>query len=210
MYNIVQLNVLKCSICCMNKYRIDKTGLFDVLAAWNGFLKKPVRLIACGGTAMTLLNIKASTKDIDFIVPDEGEYKYLAGKLGELGYRQATKYGWRKDGDFLFDLYPGNKVYETELLESPLVRGGNIPFKEFDRIYVGILNYRDILITKLFRSSSVDIEDCLALVRKAGKELDLKTFKDRFRQTAAYDISEEKILKNLEHFLQVLKREGFI
>lgn len=35
---------------------------------------------------MTLLGIKDSTKDIDLIVPDTKEYKYLIGMLEALGY----------------------------------------------------------------------------------------------------------------------------
>jgi len=52
-------------------YRIDKEGLFAKLGDWNAFLKRKVRLVACGGTALTLLGIKPSTKDIDLMVPDE-------------------------------------------------------------------------------------------------------------------------------------------
>lgn len=59
------------------QYRIDKQGLFDTLSAWDGFLKRKIHLIACGGTALTLLNIKESTKDIDLIVPNKGEYPYV-------------------------------------------------------------------------------------------------------------------------------------
>ena len=194
----------------MYKYRIDKEGLFAALAGWSAFLKRRVNLIACGGTAMTLLGIKESTKDIDFIVPEVGEYKYLSGKLAELGYVQATKYGWNRDGGFIFDLYPGNKVYETALLASPLEPGGNTPLREFARIYVGILNHYDILITKLFRSSSVDIEDCLGLVRAVRGELDLAKLEERFKQTASYDVSEQKVLGHLENFKRVLKRERFL
>ena len=51
--------------------RISKQGLLDTLSGWNGFLKKKVHLIACGGTAMTLIGVKASTKDVDFVVPVE-------------------------------------------------------------------------------------------------------------------------------------------
>jgi len=58
-------------------YRIDKRNLLDRIGAWDGFLRKKVHLIACGGTALTLLNIKPSTKDIDLIVPDVTEHKYL-------------------------------------------------------------------------------------------------------------------------------------
>lgn len=194
----------------MNRYRIGKEGLFAALAGWSAFLKRRVNLIACGGTAMTLLGITESTKDIDFIVPEVKEYKYLAGKLADLGYIQTTKYGWSRDGGFIFDLYPGSKVYETDLLESPLVPGGNTPLREFARIYVGVLNRYDILITKLFRSSSVDIEDSLGLVRAARGELDLAKLEERFKQTAAYDVSEQKVLGHLANFKRVLKREGLL
>ncbi|MEK6681720.1 MAG: hypothetical protein AABY79_07115 [Nitrospirota bacterium] len=46
------------------EYRIDKERLLDIISAWDSFLKRRVHLIACGGTALTLLGIKASTKDI--------------------------------------------------------------------------------------------------------------------------------------------------
>ena len=36
------------------EYRIDKQGLLDRISAWDGFIKR-VHLIACGGTALTLM-----------------------------------------------------------------------------------------------------------------------------------------------------------
>jgi hypothetical protein len=47
------------------EYRIDKESLLNIISAWDSFLKRGVHLIACGGTALTLLGIKASTKDED-------------------------------------------------------------------------------------------------------------------------------------------------
>lgn len=49
-------------------YRINKQTLLDVLGQWNGFLKRKIHLIACGGTALTLWDIKPSTKDVDFLL----------------------------------------------------------------------------------------------------------------------------------------------
>ncbi len=46
-------------------YRIDKDRLLDTFSAWDSYLKRKVHLIACGGTALTLLGVKDSTKDID-------------------------------------------------------------------------------------------------------------------------------------------------
>jgi peroxiredoxin family protein len=47
------------------EYRLNKQKLLDIMELWNRFLKRRVHLIACGGTAMTLLDVKASTKDVD-------------------------------------------------------------------------------------------------------------------------------------------------
>ena len=100
------------------KYRIDKQDLLDRITIWDSFLKRDVHLIACGGTALTLLGIKDSTKD-------------------------------------------------------------------------------------------VDLDDCLSLIRSKKKEINLKQLKRRFQETASFDVSEDKVNKNLGYFLRILKEEGF-
>ena len=47
----------------------DKSALLEFLEALNGDLTKKVTLVAAGGTAMTLLDLKPSTIDIDFTIP---------------------------------------------------------------------------------------------------------------------------------------------
>ena len=187
------------------KYRIDKTGLMESLAVWNSFLKRKVHLIACGGTAMTLLGVKPSTKDIDFIVPHEKEHEYLVKTLKQLGYSSASGSGWRGEDGFIYELFRGNRVHTTELLESPLNKGNNILIKEFTHIYLGALNCYDLIISKLFRGTSVDIEDCLALYKIKKKEIDRKILKERFYKTSSFDVSEERINKNLTYFLELIK-----
>ena len=189
------------------EHRIDKQGLMDRLSVWSGFLKRDVHLIACGGTALTLLGIKASTKDIDLIVPDLNEYAYLIGILKQLGYKSASGSGWSREDGFIFDLFRGKFVHTTELLESPLDKDKHILIKEFDKIYLGVLNYYDIIITKLFRATSVDIEDCLMLLRSKKSEIDIKLLEKRFKETASFDVSEDRVNKNLEHFLKVVNEE---
>lgn len=190
------------------EYRINKTGLLDRLSIWNGFLKRKVNLIACGGTALTILDVKPSTKDIDLLVPVIGEYQYLIKTLKALGYKSASGAGWARDDGFIFDLFPGKRVHTTELLESPLDKGNNIPVKELTHIYLGVLNFYDIIISKLFRGTSVDIEDCLMLMRAKSSEIDMNRLGTRFNETASYDVSEERIRKNFEHFKQLVQKEG--
>jgi len=67
------------------EYRLGKDQLLDIMGEWNRFLRRKVQLIACGGTAMTLIGVKASTKDVDFMVPMAREHAYLTKRLKDLG-----------------------------------------------------------------------------------------------------------------------------
>lgn len=191
------------------EYRVTTNELFQTLEAWDRLLamRGQIRLIACGGTALTLLGYKPSTKDIDFLVPVEKEHERLAAFLKKAGYRETSTYGWRRGGEnLIFDLFPGNRVYVTELLTSPLEKGGHKKIKEWKKIYLGVLNSIDLIITKLFRGTSVDFEDCMILAK--GEKIDLEKLKERYCETASYDTSEERILKNLNRFLKELPRHG--
>ncbi len=188
------------------EYRIDKYGLMDRLSAWNDYLKRKVCLIACGGTALTLLSLKDSTKDIDLLVPDVKEHEYLVKVLKQLGYQSVSGCGLSRDDGFIFDLFRGKVIHTTELLDSPLKKDKHIPIKEFSRIYLGVLNYYDLIISKLFRAATVDLEDCLLLFKSRDKEINLKYLEKRFYETASYDVSEEKVIKNWKHFLKLIKK----
>jgi len=189
------------------QYRFGKKDLLDTLGRWNDFLRKKIHLIACGGTALTLLGIKDTTKDMDFIIPIESEYDYLIKVLQDLGYKPVTGAGWSRGDNRIFDLFRGEKVHTTDLLESPLKESNHLLLKEFSYLYLGVLNYYDIIITKLFRATGVDINDCLALVKARQDQIDINLLKKRFLETSSYDVSEKKVNKNLEYFLGILKEE---
>ena len=96
-------------------YRLNKQTLLDVLGQWNQFFRRKIHLFACGGTALTLMDIKPSTKDVDFMVPVEPEYRYLIRTLKDLDYRHKTGSGWQKKGEpFIFDLFAGKHIHMTE------------------------------------------------------------------------------------------------
>ena len=193
------------------EYRLDKQNLLELLSLWNKFLKRKVYLIACGGTALTLQDIKNSTKDVDFLIPKENDYKYLIKIIQQLGYVQTIGSGWQKPGEiYIFDFYLGQKIHTTELLESPLKEGNHFWIKTWQYISIGVLNHYDLIISKLFRGSTVDFEDCLALFKVKAKEIDYKKLENRYRETARYDVSEERILKHWENFKRLLEKEDFI
>lgn len=187
-------------------YRINKQKLFDILGQWNAFCRRKIHLIACGGTALTLLDIKNSTKDVDFIIPIEAEYKYLIKVLKDLGYQRTTGSGWQRNDDvFIFDLFPGKRIHTTELMESPLNKGNHELIKRFSYLYIGVLNYYDLIVSKLFRGTNVDCEDCLGLVKARKDEIDIKHLESHLKKTAKYDISEKRIIRNLQHFISLIK-----
>lgn len=190
------------------EYRINKQALMDRLSVWDGYLRRKVSLIACGGTAMTLLNVKESTKDIDLLVPVESEYDYLIKTLEQVGYKSASGAGLSRGDAFIFEFFKGKKIHTTELLESPLDIDNHIIIKEFKFIYLGALNNYDLIISKIFRGTGVDVDDCLALFKAKKNDIDMKILEKRFHQTALFDVSEEKVNKNFLYFLNIIKKEG--
>jgi hypothetical protein len=190
-------------------YRIGCDDLLDRLRIWNAHLHRRVHLIACGGTAMTLLGVKDSTKDIDIMVPDTKEHDYLIRKLQDLGYRGVTGYGWSIPGDtFVFDIFKGNFIHTTELLQSPLEQGNHTLFKEFSSIYLGVLNDYDLISSKLIRGTSVDIDDCRSLLVFRGAEIDWSKLECRYRELASYQLNPEAVNRNLDLFLEKIREEG--
>lgn len=187
-------------------YKVNADGLMETLGVWDEVIpgRGKVRLIACGGTALTLLGYKESTKDVDFLVPDAKEHKRLLEFLKRAGYSEVTSYGWKRPGeDIVFDLYPGQQVYSTMLLTSPLNRGRHKKIRAWKKIYLGVLNPIDLIISKMFRGTDVDVKDCLTLFR--NEKVDLKKLESRYRETAKYDVSEKRVLRNLELLLGRLK-----
>lgn len=215
----MQYVVCLSTTCCINnrdcdgwvlmEYRLNKKSLLEVLSQWNGFLKRKVHLIACGGTALTLQGIKASTKDVDLIVPVESEYKYLTNILEGLGYQQVSVSGWRKKQDiYVFDLFKGKRIHTTELLDSPLDPDKHVLIKQFSHLYLGVLNDYDLIVSKLFRGATVDFEDCLMLAVAHRQKIDFKYLEKYYQTSASYDVSQERIGKHFEHFMRLLEKEG--
>lgn len=188
------------------EYRLNADELVRTLTAWDDVLpgRGKIHLIGCGGTALTLLGYKESTKDVDFLVPVEKEYKGLTQFLKDAGYKSIMSYGWKRpDEKIIFDLYPGKTVYQTELLTSPLSGIGNRKIREWKKIYLGVLNPLDLIISKMFRGDEVDIQDSLILFK--NEKVDLKMLEKRYRETAKYYFGEDKVLRNFDVLLVRLK-----
>ena len=186
------------------KYRLSDNDLLDTLDNWNSLMNFRVRLIACGGTALTLLKIKDSTRDIDFTVPMQKEYDRLMKFLGDLGYEEKGG-GLAHDDDphFIYQFWRGNKVFTTDLLDSPLDPGKHILIKRWSHIYLAALNLSDLIITKMFRGTSVDRDDCIAAF--ATGQVKAEELFERYSEAARYDLNPEKMMKNFVYLAEGLR-----
>ena len=155
---------------------------------------------------MTLLGVKPSTKDVDFMAPNIMEYEYLIQQLQRLDYKPVSGSGWRRAGDvFHFDIFRGNRIHTTELLISPLEAGRNSKLEEFSKLYIGILNDYDLIASKLMRGDRVDFDDCVRLAKVHKETLDIDRLVKHFNELVGYDIAADRLRPHMDHFLDRLR-----
>ncbi len=192
-----------------NRYRLSVMDLMDTLDNWDSLMNFRVHLIACGGTALTLLKIKESTKDIDFIVPEENEYQRLMKFLKHLNYGdKGGGLAHEDDPNFIYQFWCGNSVFTTDLLDSPLEEGKHIPIKKWTHIYLGALNLNDLIITKMFRGNQADRDDCIAVF--ATGQVNAEELLDRYLEAARYDLNSEKVMQNFASLADGLSEKQLI
>jgi len=192
-----------------NRYRISGIDLLDTLENWDSLMNFRIRLIACGGTALTLLKIKESTKDIDFIVPVKNEYDKLMKFLKALNYRyKGNGLTHEDDPNFIYQFWCGNRVFTTDLLESPLMENNHILINRWSHIYLGALNLTDLIITKMFRGTPADRKDCIAVF--ATGQVDAEKLLERYSKAARYDLNPQKVLQNFGYLAEGLHEEQLI
>ncbi|MGD9113486.1 MAG: hypothetical protein PVI77_14090 [Desulfobacterales bacterium] len=192
-----------------NRYMTSGIDLLDTLENWDSLMNFRVRLIACGGTALTLLNIKESTKDIDLIVPEKNEYERLMKFLKALNYRYKGNGLAHDDApNFIYQLWCGNRVFMTDLLESPLKENNHVLIKRWSHIYLGVLNLMDLIITKMFRGTPADREDCIAAF--ATGQVKAEKLLERYSEAARYDLNPEKVLQNFGYLAEGLHEAQLI
>ena len=128
----------------------DKSVLFEFLEVLNDDLTRKVTLVAAGGTAMTLLDLKPSTIDIDFTIP--------SSDLPE--FERALK---NNPPGFKVDRWADGYVFCQSLPSDYLDK--SIRIKEYSRISLKALHPVDIIVTKIGRLDQRDIKDIETCIR---------------------------------------------
>ncbi len=131
----------------------DKSALFDFLSALNEDLTKRITLVAAGGTAMTLLDLKSSTIDIDFTIPG----------CDRLEFEQALK---SNPPGYKVDRWTDGCVFCQTLPKDYLEK--SVQIKDFSHIALRALQPVDIIVTKIGRLDERDMQDIEACIQKTN------------------------------------------
>lgn len=67
------------------------------------------------------------------------------------------------------------------------------------------LNPDDLIISKMFRGTLVDVQDSIAMIKSA--RLDLKALAARYKDTAEYYFNPSECKKNLDYLIDELERQ---
>ncbi|MBI4145855.1 hypothetical protein HY489_00800 [Candidatus Woesearchaeota archaeon] len=143
---------------------IDKGKLIEILREVDSQLSDQVTLIAIGGTALNLLDIKQGTYDVDLMI--EHDDVVLKAEITAIIYKLGFETQIQDKGTVvMFDLPPD---YAYKSLASEF----NALFKNLKLL---VLSPIDILITKLGRyaqKDKIDIENIVLRYRPMWEEIE--------------------------------------
>ena len=165
--------------------KIPKTQLIELLEEFDKDLDGEIRLIAVGGTAMTLLNLKTSTIDIDF-------------DLSKSDYSVFDKTQKRIPHGFRIDLFEGGLIFTQQLPPDYVEKAVQMPYS-FKKIKLLALAPLDIVVTKIGRLNERDRQDIKSCIEKKG--VTKEQIEERAKQIE-YVGHQETYLSNLKWVIQ--------
>lgn len=139
---------------------LGKRELLEWLFSLDKQLDRKITLVAVGGTAMTLLGIKSSTRDVDFCLKKEDK-KHFEKVMGTL---------------FRVDLFIDGYIFSEQLPADYADRSKDI--RQFSNIMLKALDPLDIVITKAARFNARDEEDIAVLAKHVRKKDLLSRFEE--------------------------------
>lgn len=153
----------------------NKKKLITFLEDLDEKLKGDIEIITLGGSALSLLDLKDFTQDIDFFIKGlnyeemEGILEKLKDKYrrDDVDYWEDGKIILNKEGRIVTQLMPNDYSEIAETIDLKL-----------KNIKVKILNPIDIILTKVGRCNEEDIDDIRRIEKKfkIEKEVLVKRF----------------------------------
>lgn len=173
---------------------LDHQRLVNFLSTVETQLDRPVTLVAAGGTALVLLDVKPSTRDVDFTGPQPSIQAFEA-------VLDRTPHG------FKVDTWDSGYVFTTGLPEDYLDRSRSPEAAaRLERIDLRALHPVDVVVTKVGRFNERDRED----IRRTVEAFDLEAEDVRARAEAVEIVVHEEVFAhNLEVAVERMKTQSF-
>jgi len=162
-------------------------------------LNEHLELFAIGGTAMVMKNIKEATKDIDFLTTESYDKIKRLFTLAGLKEESPNKVCniWRL-GKTRIDIFYDGLIMGISFPKDWITLSEKI--KNISKIKLYILNWYDLIITKISRAEKRDIEDIIAIMK--SQKLDMNLLKERY-----YSIAETALISDFDYKFKHLERE---
>ncbi len=189
----------KCIKMYEDKYKNPITTNLDNL---NTFLQlladldKELEFYAISGTAMILKNIKETTKDIDFLTTENQEKIREHFNLAGLKEKDTSKLCniWYLGG-IRIDLFYDEFIFGINLPDDWKDKSEHI--KDIGKVKLYILNWQDIIITKIARNEQRDIDDAIDIIK--AENINFEELKERY-----YKLAEESIISDYDEKFKAL------
>ncbi|MEK6867331.1 MAG: hypothetical protein AABX98_00770, partial [Nanoarchaeota archaeon] len=96
-----------------------KDDLLAFIQKLDYFIDQPVTIIVLGGTALTLVDLKSSTRDIDFIISSK-DAQVLLKLFTVLGFKEIAERRWLTKDGIIIDIYLDDYIVNVKLLKPSI------------------------------------------------------------------------------------------
>jgi hypothetical protein len=178
----------------------DKEAFLEFLRYLDNKVDRHLEVVAVGGSALSMLDLKAETKDIDIMLLNCSDDVILeiADKIMEkypekevdiwANYKMAV----HKDGRIFYQEFPRDCC--NTLPTEPVA---------FKNIELKLLNPLDILVSKIGRNSADDLSDMVSIVRRyAFKKEEVENRFNLYMQS--YGGSKSAVQSNFKYVIETL------
>lgn len=162
-----------------NTKETNAKELYELLESLSKYFDEPVKMYALGGTALTILGIKPSTRDIDVNIHSTKEYNYTLKIFEEVGFKRKGTIRWLTQEGMMFDVFSNYFILGTQILHDCLELSKFI--KSFGKIELYTLSFEDIIITKLARGDDRDFIDIKNIFEM--NKINLHSLAKRYKET---------------------------
>ncbi|MEK6937591.1 MAG: nucleotidyltransferase [Nanoarchaeota archaeon] len=180
-----------------NAKEVDARELFELLESLSKYIEEEIKMYALGGTALTILQIKPSTLDIDINIHSHQEYRYTCKIFGDIGFKKIGTIRWLTQEGLAFDLFTQSNFLGTQLLPDCLEKSKFI--RSFGKIKLYTLSLEDIIISKLARGDMRDFSDIKKILE--SNKIDINYLVSRYKETmenSAVAFYKQKLLDLIE------------